>query len=412
MSKYLHILAKPVGPLCNLNCEYCFYTEKQALFPEHNSFHMSDTVLETFISKYIASCGGLVIPFVWQGGEPTLLGLEFFKKAVALQQKYANGKKIANSLQTNGVLLNDEWCEFLKVNNFLVGLSLDGPEEIHDRYRVNREGQPSFHKVMQGLELLKAHQVVFNVLSCVTKESSKQPLEVYQFFKNNGAQFIQFIPIVERQADTAAIEMGLRHATLASLYRESQPSVTEWSVEPEDYGDFLIKIFDEWVRHDVGSIHVMNFEWALEAWLGIPASVCVFAEQCGTAVIMEHNGDIYSCDHYVYPEYRLGNLATASIPEMMDSEKQRRFGQNKTAFLPQLCKGCEVEFACHGECPKHRFLQTADGERGLNYLCAGYKKYFRHIHPYMKVMRKLIENDLPAAQVKEVIQGPLMVTKR
>jgi len=406
----IHILAKPVGPLCNLNCKYCFYTEKVAMYAEKKDFRMADNVLETYIHKYISSQSVPEVSFVWQGGEPTLLGLEFFQRVVELQQKYSGGKKIVNSLQTNGTLLDEHWGKFLKTNDFLVGLSLDGPESVHDRYRLTRSGQPTFDKVMQSLTILQEYEIPVNVLSCVTKESAYKPLEIYHFFKEHGVDFIQFIPIVERQADEAAKKLGLRLATPASLNSDKKMGVTAWSVEPEVYGDFLITIFDEWVKNDVGSIHIMNFEWALTAWLGLPATVCVFAEQCGESVVMEHDGGVFSCDHYVYPQYCLGSILTSDPYAMVDSEKQCQFSKNK-GVVPQYCQTCEVEFACHGECPKHRFGMTPDGQIGLNYLCAGYKKYFRHIHPYMKVMCQLIENDLSAAKIMDVIKGPLVVKR-
>ncbi|WP_301169663.1 anaerobic sulfatase maturase [Brevibacillus nitrificans] len=405
-----HILAKPIGPLCNLNCEYCFYTEKEALFPEGQNYRMSETVLEAFIQKYIASQNTPEISFVWQGGEPTLMGLDFFRKVIELQNKYKQGKTISNSLQTNGTLLTREWREFLAQHDFLVGLSLDGPEDIHDHYRVDRGGKPTFHKVLEALTLLKTHGVQFNVLACVTRESSKRAIDVYRFLKEQGVEFIQFIPIVERKPDATAVRLGLRHAVPPALDREeAQQMVGSWTVEPEAYGDFLIQVFDEWVRNDVGSIHVMNFEWALSSWMGLPPSVCIFSKRCGSAVTMEHNGDLYSCDHYVYPDYRLGNVVTDMPSELMALDQQAAFGASKETTLPKACQTCEVRFACHGECPKHRFLKTPDGEPGLNYLCAGYKKYFRHIHPYMKAMVQLLEHGLPAAKVMDVIRGPLVV---
>jgi uncharacterized protein len=406
ISNNAHIIAKPIGPQCNLNCEYCFYTEKTALFSQPQNFRMSGEVLETYIRKYIVAAKAPEVPFVWQGGEPTLLGVDFFRQAIALQKKYAGDKKIVNSLQTNGTLLDDEWCEFLKENEFLIGISLDGPKSIHDRYRLSQAGTPTFAKVMQGLVLLQKHDIEFNVLCCVTKESAYQATMIYRFLKASQVKFIQFIPIVERQPDAMAFKLGLRHGTPALQHILG---VTPWTVEPEAYGDFLITIFNEWVRNDVGNVHVMNFEWALEAWLGLEATVCVFAKQCGEALVMEHDGTVYSCDHYVYPEYQLGNILASTPEELVQSEKQHRFGLDKKAGLPNFCRTCAAEFACHGECPKHRFVQTPDGESGLNYLCAGYKKYFRHIHPYMKVMRQLIENNLPPAKVMEVIKGPLIV---
>jgi uncharacterized protein len=408
------MLTKPIGPICNLNCKYCFYTEKKMLFTEKNDFRMSDEILEAFISKYISEQEVPEVQFVWQGGEPTLIGLEFFNKVVLLQKKYAKGKKIINSLQTNGTLLNDEWCKFLKQNNFLVGLSLDGPEEFNDRYRVDANGKPTLSKVINSLSLLKKYKIEFNVLVCVTKEACKEPLEIYNFLKKQGIKFIQFTPIVERipDEDKAATKNKLKHATPNSISDDKQEAlVTDFSVKAGEYGDFLIKIFDEWVRNDVGSIYVMNFEWALEAWLGLPSTVCIFSKQCGKALAIEHNGNIYSCDHYVYPEYYLGNILDKSLKEMLESNKQKAFAQSKENSLPQVCKDCEVKFACNGECPRHRFVRTYDNKPGLSYLCTDYKKFFRHIHRYMKVMVQLIENDLPVAKVMEVIKAPIVIYK-
>ncbi|EKN65351.1 Radical SAM domain-containing protein [Neobacillus bataviensis LMG 21833] len=411
-TKGYHILAKPSGPICNLDCHYCFYTEKEALFTGNSRFRMTDEALEEFIRQYITTQNAPDIPFVWQGGEPTLMGLDFYKRVIELQKKYGKGKQISNSLQTNGTLLNEEWCQFLAKNNFLVGLSLDGPEYIHDRYRVDRGGKPTFKKVVNALRLLKKYKVAFNVLACVTKDSSNYPLEIYHFFKEEGVEFIQFIPIVERMPDIEAKKLGLRHATPLSINRqESQQAVSSWTVEAEKYGEFLIAIFEEWVRKDVGKVHVMNFEHALTAWLGLPATSCFFAETCGRAAIVEHNGDVYSCDHFMYPDYKLGNIFNDTFTEMIESSRQRAFGENKKSSLPSYCQTCEVRFACNGECPKHRFLLTPDGEPGLNYLCAGYKKYFHHIHRYLKVMVQLIENGLPATEIMEVIKRPLILKK-
>lgn len=405
-----HILAKPTGPQCNLDCHYCFYTEKESLFPGKPSFRMSDEVLEAFIRNYIHSQSIPEISFVWQGGEPTLMGLDYFRRIIELQKKYAQGKKINNSLQTNGTLLTDEWCTFLAQHDFLVGLSLDGPEDIHDHYRVDRGGKPTFQKVLKALHLLQQYGVPFNVLTCVTKESSKRPLDVYRFLRAQGVKFIQFIPIIERVPDTTSHQLGLRLAAPPAFnQKEVQTAVTPWTVESEAYGNFLIQVFDEWVRQDVGSVHIMNFEWALSSWLGLPSSICIFSEHCGSAAVMEHNGDLYSCDHYVYPDYQMGNILTDSLGELMESEQQKNFGTSKKTSLPKSCLDCDVRFACHGECPKHRFLLTDEGEPGLNYLCAGYKKYFRHIHPYMKVMVQLIEYGQPVSKVMDVLKGPLVV---
>jgi uncharacterized protein len=405
-----HLLAKPSGPICNLNCHYCFYTEKESLFKPKTLFRMSEEVLETFIKNYIQAQDAEEIPFVWQGGEPALMGLNFYQKVIELQKKYANGKRISNSLQTNGTLLTEEWFPFLAENNFLVGLSLDGPEEIHDKYRVDRGGEPTFHRVLKTLHNLQRYKIQYNVLTCVTNESSNSALEIYHFFKNEGVEYIQFIPIVERMADEQATALGLRHATPASM-KEEGVHLASWTVDPEKYGDFLITIFEEWVRNDVGTVNVMNFESSLVAWMGLPATVCIFAETCGKAAIIEHNGDVYSCDHFMYPDYKLGNIQSETFKEMMDSIQQSEFGQAKKTTLPKYCQSCEVKFACHGECPKHRFLTTPDGEPGLNYLCAGYKKYFHHIHRYMKVMVQLLQNGLPASKIMDVTKHPIIIKK-
>ncbi|MEH7094430.1 anaerobic sulfatase maturase [Neobacillus vireti] len=405
-----HVLSKPAGPICNIDCNYCFYTEKEALFPKKNNFRMSDEVLEKFIKTYISSQDIPEIQFVWQGGEPTLVGLDYYRKVVSLQAKYAGGKKIINSLQTNGIRLNDEWCTFLKENVFLVGLSLDGPENLHDYYRVDKKGNPTFSKVLAALNLLKEYEIPFNVLVSVTRESSRKPLEVYHFLKNQGVEFIQFNPIIERTPDEMAVKIGLRHATPQANHAEGQKDlVTDFSVEQGAFGNFLTEIFDEWVRNDVGTVHVMNFEWALESWLGLPSTVCIFSEECGNALAIEHNGDIYSCDHYVYPDYHLGNVLEQNLKGMVESNKQKAFGQNKKSSLPKQCRECEVKFACHGECPRHRFVRTHDNEPGLSYLCSDYKHYFHHIHRYMKVMVQLIENGLPASKVMDVIKAPIVI---
>ncbi len=395
-----NIIAKPIGPVCNLDCRYCFYKEKEALFTKNNNCRMNNEVLETFIRKYIELQPLSEVSFVWQGGEPALMGLDLYREAVRLQKKYAHGKQITNSLQTNGTLLDDDWCEFMARNNFLVGLSIDGPEDIHNYYRVDHSGGPTFEMVMRGLELLKKHGVEFNVLACATKQNAKRPLDVYRFFKEQGVRFIQFIPIVERQPDRAAEELGLRLAAPAAPEQEdTSPQVTEWSVEPAAYGDFLIKVFNEWVRRDVGSVFVMNFEWALASWVNGISPACTFSESCGRCLVMEHNGDVYSCDHYVYPAYRLGNILNDELEEMVESEKQIRFGLGKETNLPPRCRKCDVLFACHGDCPKHRFIKLREGQPKVSYLCEGYKRFFKHIAPYMKKIRQLIRQGRPAGMI-------------
>ena len=377
-----HVMAKPVGPICNLDCRYCFYLEKEKLYPATSSWTMSDDLLESYIRQYIEAQDASTITFAWQGGEPTLLGVEYFQTIVELQRRHSNGKRIANALQTNGVLLDDAWCEFLAQNGFLVGLSVDGPARLHDCYRVNKGGQPTFDAVLRGLGYLKKHGVEFNTLTVVHRTNSRYPLEVYRFLKDIGSTFLQFIPIVERTAplpDTSGLVLIRPEVVPGAV-------VADWSVEPLQFGKFLCRIFDEWVRADVGRYFVQIFDVALESWLGIPQSLCVFRDTCGTAMALEHNGDLYSCDHYVYPENRLGNISEHPLAALAGSLQQHRFGVDKLNTLPRYCHECEVRFACNGECPKHRFTRTPHGEWGLNYLCPGYKLFFTHLDPYMRFM--------------------------
>lgn len=406
----IHVVAKPIGPMCNLNCEYCFYLEKQSLFSEGEKYRMSDDVLSSFISNYIISQPTPVVEFVWQGGEPTLLGIDSFERVIELQRPFIHKKTITNSLQTNGTLLTDEWCGFLKKHNFMVGISLDGPKKIHDRYRRDRQGNGTFYRVMQGLRLLQKHKVEYNVLACVARDTATRPNDVYRFFREEGVEFIQFSPVVERLPDARSIQHGLRLAGPASLDEEHRHTdVTPWSVIPEEYGDFLIAIYEEWVRRDVGKVFVMNFEWALNAWIGNPSPVCIHADQCGRSVVLEHNGDIYACDHCVYPEYMLGNIVTDTLEELVAKSRQAGFGVIKEAALPRWCMECEVLAACRGGCPKHRFARTYYDEPGLHYLCAGYKKFFLHIRKYLRAMTTLLENGLPASYVMDAVKGPLVI---
>jgi len=409
----LHVVAKPIGPVCNLNCEYCFYLEKQALFGTEEKYRMPDKVLSAFITNYITSQPTPVVEFVWQGGEPTLLGIDFFKRVIELQGPFARQKTITNSLQTNGTLLSDEWCQFLKRHNFMVGISLDGPKEIHDRYRRDHQGNGTFDRVMQGLRLLQKHKVEYNVLACVARDTAKHPLDVYRFFKDKAVEFIQFTPIVERMPDARCSQLGLRLAGPAALDKEgAETEVTPWTVVPEEYGDFLIAVYEEWVRHDVGKVFVMNFEWALNAWIGNPSPVCIHAEQCGRSVVLEHNGDVYACDHCVYPEYRLGNIASDNLLQMVGKSVESGFGITKETALPRCCRECEVLTACRGGCPKHRFARTYDDEPGLHYLCEGYKKFFLHIRKYLRAMTTLLENGLPASYVMDAVKGPLVIKRQ
>lgn len=390
-----HVIAKPIGPICNLACSYCFYLDKENLYPNQRHWRMSEEVLESFVRQYLQSNDVPVVNFAWQGGEPTLLGVEFFQKVVELQQRYADGKIIENGFQTNGVLLNDRWCEFLAENNFLVGLSLDGPEQLHNRYRVNRADQGSFDQVMQGLERLKKHGVEFNILTVVHRANSPYPIEVYRFLKQVGSGYIQFIPIVERTSPSHLSNH------LKQMPGDDPPdaAVAEWSVTPGQFGKFLIDIFDEWVRHDVGQQYIQFFDVALQSWMGMRQGLCLFNETCGKALVIEHNGDLYSCDHFVFPEYRLGNILETPMIELVISDQQVQFGLDKKNKLPQYCLDCDVRFACHGECPKNRFARTPEGELGLNYLCEGYKMFFEHVDPYMKFMANELRHQQPPANV-------------
>jgi uncharacterized protein len=396
-----HVMTKPIGPICNLDCKYCFYLEKEKLFPSNENFRMSDEVLETYIRQYIEGQQVPEVSFAWQGGEPTLMGVKFFRKVVDLQRKYAGGKVISNALQTNGTLLDDEWGEFLAANKFLVGLSIDGPAKLHDTYRVTKKGGGSYQKVIAGLRLLKKHSVEFNTLTVVNRANSRKPLDVYRFLRDIGSGFIQFIPLVERLADSEAKALGLDLATPPRSDEEGHVRlpVTDWSVEPRAYGEFLCAIFDEWVGRDVGKTFVQIFDVTLGNWMGAGGGLCVFSETCGSAMALEHNGDLYSCDHYVYPHFKLGNILNSSISEMVNSEFQRQFGRDKRDTLPGYCRECDVRHLCHGECPKHRFLRTPDGEGGLNYLCAAYKRFFHHSTPAMQTMARLIHSGRPAADI-------------
>lgn len=406
----IHVVAKPVGPICNLNCEYCFYLEKQILFHSGEQYRMTDEVLLAFVTNYITSQPTPVVEFVWQGGEPTLAGLDFFRRVVEFQKSFSGIKTITNSLQTNGTLLTEEWCRFLKEHEFMVGISLDGPEDIHDRYRRDREGKGTFAKVMAGLRLLQKHKITYNVLASVARDTAAHPLDGYHFFKDQGVEFIQFAPIVERLPDELRRKQGLSFAGPATLDKEEkQTQVTPWTVGVEEYGDFLIAIFEEWVRHDVGKIFVMNFEWALNAWIGNPSPVCIHAEQCGKSLVMEHNGDVYACDHSVYPQYHLGNIDTDSLLEMARKSRQTGFGIIKESALPRWCRECEVLALCRGGCPKHRFAMTNGNEPGLHYLCPGYRKFFLHIRKYLRAMTQLLENGLPVSYVMLAIDGPLVI---
>jgi uncharacterized protein len=405
---YFHVLAKPTGAVCNLDCKYCFFLSKDALYGG-SKFRMTDDTLEAYIRQTIESQRSSHVTIAWQGGEPTLMGLDFFRRASALARKYSRrGTTLEHTIQTNGILIDEEWCDFLRENHFLAGLSMDGPREMHDAYRVDKAGAPTFSKVMRAARLMQQHQVEFNILCTVHDANVEHPLPVYRFFRDEvGTQFVQFIPIVERateetiQIANAGWGDGNRQRP---LYTQHGGLVTERTVKPEQWGKFLIAIFDEWIARDVGTVFVQMFESALASWCGLPASLCIFAETCGGALALEHNGDVYSCDHYVEPNFRLGNIHQQHLLQLAGSDQQRAFGDAKRDTLPRYCRECDVRFACNGECPRNRFVQTPDGEVGLNYLCAGYKAFFQHVDRPMKIMANLLRQGRDAAEVMQNFQ--------
>jgi uncharacterized protein len=399
-----HVLAKPTGPICNLDCEYCFFLSKEALYPG-DRFRMADEQLETYIQQLLASHRTPEVAVAWQGGEPTLMGLDFFRRSVELVKKHRRpSQQISYSIQTNGTRLDDEWAVFFKENNFLVGLSVDGPQGLHDIYRVDKGGKGSFANVMRGWKALQDHNVDVNILCTVHAANVDYPLDIYRFFRDEmGVQFLQFIPIVER-VDTTILplaNLGWRSelGEQRPLYVQAGNQVTDRSVGAVQFGRFLSVIFDEWVRHDVGEVYVQHFDVALANWYGEPPGVCVFSETCGQALALEHNGDLYSCDHYVEPDYLLGNINETPMIELVASDRQKRFGQAKRDDLPAFCRDCEVQFACHGGCPKNRFVQTPAGEEGLNYLCSGYKAFFTHINRPMRIMCQLLQQNRAPSDV-------------
>jgi uncharacterized protein len=382
-------MAKPTGSRCNLNCDYCFFLKKERLYPG-STFRMSDEIMESYIRQTIEAHRVPQVTIAWQGGEPTLMGLDFFRRAVDVQKKYARpGMRIENTLQTNGVLLDNEWCQFLHENNFLVGISVDGPRHLHDAYRRDRGGKPVFDKVLRAVRLMQQHKVEFNILCTVNAVNSREPLEVYRFFRDElKAQYIQFIPIVERDNKTGNQE-GTR--------------LTDRSVDSEQYGRFLIEIFDEWVRKDVGEMFVQFFDGVLASWIRGYSTLCILRPVCGESVALEHNGDLYPCDHYVEPRYLLGNIADTPIVELISSQKQRDFARAKSETLPRYCKDCEYMFTCYGECPKNRVRNTPDGEPGLNWLCNGLKAFFEHTRREMGIMAELLKRGEAAPKIMEIL---------
>lgn len=397
-AKPLYVMLKPAGAHCNLACKYCYYLEKNKLYPTAQRHLMSDEMLEQFTREYIEAQTMNQVLFTWHGGEPLLRSIDFYRKALSLQQKYAGGRRIDNVIQTNGTLLTDEWCEFFAQNHWLVGISIDGPQPDHDHYRLTAAGKPSWKKVMQGIKLLKKHGVEWNAMAVVNAYNVNHPMEFYRFFKENGCQFLQFTPIVERLT---------RHEdgrTLASLADKDEISLSEASVAPEQWGYFLCAIFDEWVRKDVGKIFVEIFDCTLANWMGISPGICAYSKECGHAGVMEHNGDVYSCDHFVFPEYKLGNIRDHSLIDMLYGEQQQEFSRLKHSSLPRQCKECDMEFVCHGECPKNRFMKDKYGDSGLNYLCPGYYHYYQHVAPYMDYMKQELMSQRPPSNIMKVVQ--------
>ncbi|HEY8218201.1 MAG TPA: anaerobic sulfatase maturase [Acidimicrobiia bacterium] len=387
---YFHVLAKPTGPICNLDCQYCYFLSKEALYPG-DRFRMTEDLLELYVRQLLESQLDPDVTIAWQGGEPTLMGVDFFRRAIELAERHRRpGQRLHHTIQTNGTLLTDEWCALLAEHGFLVGVSIDGPPALHDAYRVDKRGDPTFEKVRRGWDLLRAHEVDVNVLCTVHAANQDRPLDVYRFFRDDlGARHVQLIPIVERDNDT-----GFQEGT----------DVTSRSVDPDAWGRFLIAVFDEWLARDVGTVFVQMFDAALASWLGAGAAMCIFAETCGDAVALEHNGDLYSCDHFVEPKHFLGNIRDTHMVELLGSPQQRAFGNAKRDTLPRYCRECDVRFACHGECPKNRFTLTPDGEPGLNYLCAGYLAFFHHVDAPMRLMADLLRWGRDAEEVMGLLR--------
>lgn len=395
-SRPLYVMLKPAGARCNLRCRYCYYLEKDHLYGSNDAHFMSERLLEKFIADYMQAQTTPEVLFTWHGGEALLRPIAFYERALQLQRRYARGRQVVNSIQTNGTLLTPEWCEFLRENGFLVGISIDGPRNVHDAYRRTSADGPSFDRVMQGLQLLKDHHVEWNALAVVNNLNVEKPREFYRFFKDIGCQYLQFAPIVER---IVSRDDGL---TLAPGMQEGG-RLTSHSITPSQWGRFLCELFDEWVVADVGSIFVQIFDATLANWVGVTPGICSLSAHCGHAAVMEHNGDVYSCDHFVFPEYRLGNLNEKTITEMVYSPQQQRFAQMKTAMLPRQCRECPFLFACHGECPKNRFLRDKYGNAGLNYLCEGYRQFFSHVTPHMNFMRRELQAGRPPANIMQAL---------
>lgn len=398
-SRPLYVMAKPAGARCNLACRYCYYLEKGDYYASSSEGpFMTDATLERYIQEYIQTQTSREINFTWHGGEPLMRPLDFYRKAVALQARYGSGRQIANCLQTNGLLLNDDWCRFLHDEGWLVGLSIDGTQAMHDAYRQGRNGAPSWERVMRAVELLERHHVEWNAMATVHQANAEQPLEFYYFFRNTlGCRYLQFTPIVER-----LLQEGEK--TWLAQVGDEDCRLAPYSVLPHQWGNFLCAIFDEWVRHDVGYTFVQLFDATLAGWMGVAPGVCVYAEECGHAAVMEHNGDVYSCDHFVFPRHRLGNIHTHTLPQMLYGPQQTAFSRLKRDALPRQCRLCPWLKACHGECPRLRFARAADGEPGLNFLCAGYQRYFSHVAPYMDFMAQALRNGQPPALIMQALR--------
>ena len=399
-SRPLYVMAKPAGARCNLACRYCYYLEKGDYYASSSEGpFMTDATLERYIQEYIQTQTSREINFTWHGGEPLMRPLDFYRKAVALQARYGSGRQIANCLQTNGLLLNDDWCRFLHDEGWLVGLSIDGTQAMHDAYRQGRNGAPSWERVMRAVELLERHHVEWNAMATVHQANAEQPLEFYSFFRNTlGCRYLQFTPIVER-----LLQEGEK--TWLAQVGDEDCRLAPYSVLPHQWGNFLCAIFDEWVRHDVGYTFVQLFDATLAGWMGVAPGVCVYAEECGHAAVMEHNGDVYSCDHFVFPRHRLGNIHTHTLPQMLYGPQQTAFSRLKRDALPRQCRLCPWLKACHGECPRLRFARAADGEPGLNFLCAGYQRYFSHVAPYMDFMAQALRNGQPASIIMQALRN-------
>jgi uncharacterized protein len=384
-----HIMVKPRGPVCNLDCTYCYYLKKENLY-SGSRFQMSEGVLEEFTRQYLTSHRVPEITFTWQGGESTLMGLDFFKKAVFYQNKHRQaGQRVTNALQTNATTLNEDWIRFFKQHNFLIGVSLDGPRDMHDAFRLDKGGRPTHQQVESAVRKLQNHGVEYNILATVNAANGDHPLQVYRYFRDHlGAKHIQFIPIVEQEEGDA---------------QDAEQAVTEESVHPEQYGRFLTAVFGEWVRHDVGEVFVQLFDTTLARWLDQPGGLCIFQETCGEALALEHNGDLYSCDHFVEPEFLLGNITKQPLTDLIISRKQFTFGKNKRDQLPETCRSCEVLFACNGGCPKNRFLLTSRGDLGLNYLCPAYKLFFTTVREPMNLMADLIRRREPPRKIMKIL---------